>query len=163
MKELHVAHVLGRDSEVAIDISQLAGGANLPDFMGEKLFARCLEDGLIWWIALTYNPERIRNYGFVGRIDGPNAYPLLKQAHERASRSTLRLLVNANSGIDTDYQNFTRVFQNITPHYSGFYPNHPSQHYLQIGDYPAPQLAPVIPTHKQKPEDGTIANEFAEA
>lgn len=87
----------------------------------------------MWRVTLTYQPKRIRKHGFAGRIDGPNAYLLLKQVHKFTSRSTLSLLVNANSGIATEYQNFSQVFPNITPQYCGFYPNHPSQHYLQIG------------------------------
>lgn len=144
-KELHDAYVvLEQETGVEIEISQLTDRTNLPNFTAENSFTRWFDNGLMWRVTLKYDPDNVRNYGFAGRVEGPDAYPLLRQAYGLASRSPLQLLVNANSGIITEYQNFSQVFPTISPLYALFYPKYPTQHFLQFGEYTKTADHPVV-------------------
>ena len=140
--DLHQAHVyLGRGCVLDIKIERVTRTSVVPDFPREKLLMDGLDQGLVYELRVTYDPNRLRQHGFTTSIIGERIYSDLVRVRSLLysdENPVFRMLINTNDHVIDVIDDFRQHLDSITPNYARFYPKHPDQHFLQSGDYPLP-------------------------
>jgi hypothetical protein len=143
---LHEAHAfLEHDSIEDMEVQMVTDSSALPAGLQGKKLCEDVERGLIAQMIVVFHPELVRQYGF--DFIGTEDYPGFTQAgtlFRGSETSTIRLLLVSNDLILDNMEQFRTSLETTLPDYAAFYPGHPTQHFLQLGDYPSANDRPHV-------------------
>ena len=146
--DLHQAHIyMGRGCISTIEAHAVNETTVGPNLEPERLLQNGLTTGLVYELTITYVPDQLRQHGFMAPATGERIYPELDQIHDllySPTRPVIRMLINTNELIHDVITTFEQQLASTSPDYPSFYPKHPERHFLQSGDYPAPEDRPSV-------------------
>ena len=138
---------LNKDAIHAIKVKEVKGTeSNIPNFQSENSLQDRLDRQLVYELTIDCNRDRVGQYRFMQA--GP--YPVFKKlktgllAAGSAEHLCLRFLINFNFHVIEVVELFSSRLRDNIPDYAGFYPGHPTSHFLQVGDYPKAELRPSV-------------------
>jgi hypothetical protein len=145
--DLCEAHVyLGRGCIQHINVEVATPEFPLPNLEREKLLAYGLTRSLVFLLTITYDGQMIRQHGFPSSEPHPvySELSTAQQVFQASKPGTVRLLISSNQMVLDVVSSFIQELELNAQTYEKFYPKHPRYHFLQLGDYPPPEVRPIV-------------------